>query len=453
MDAGDYLGGRYRLAERIGAGGMGAVYRAHDTRLDRPVAVKMLHQGREVDEVTRARLRVEARLAGTVRHPGVVQVFDYGEEPSPDGTAPYVVMQYVEGTPLSHLLREGGAMPPARAAALVGDVARALDAAHAAGVVHRDLKPSNILVTPEGRAVLVDFGVARSDAMEPLTETGLIIGSADYLSPEQVQGQRATSASDVFGLGVVAHQCLSASSPFHRDTQAATVLARLHEDPPELPESVPAPLRRLIASMLDRDPAARPSAAEVAERSATACRPGPVLPPMTAPARPVHHPRHGWDRRRLLAVVAAAVVLAGSLGLLALQRRDVPPAGASELVVPTVTGLQLERATRVLHRAGFDVDVEDAPEGRPGEVIDQSPDPGPYAGSAAQVTLWVGPDAPDPAADPAPDPVAVDPGPAAKPPQAHGKGHPKGHGKGHAKPKHGPPPGKGHGKGHGKGRH
>ncbi|WP_296606909.1 serine/threonine protein kinase [Nocardioides sp.] len=453
MDAGDYLGGRYRLAERIGAGGMGAVYRAHDTRLDRPVAVKMLHQGRDVDEVTRARLRVEARLAGTVRHPGVVQVFDYGEEPSPDGTSPYVVMQYVEGTPLSHLLREGGAMPPARAAALVGDVARALDAAHAAGVVHRDLKPSNILVTPEGRAVLVDFGVARSDTMEPLTETGLIIGSADYLSPEQVQGQRATSASDVFGLGVVAHQCLSASSPFHRDTQAATVLARLHEDPPELPESVPAPLRRLIASMLDRDPAARPTAAEVAERSATACRPGPVLPPMAAPAPRVPHPQHGWDRRRLLAVVAAAVVLAGSLGLLALQRRDVPPAGASELVVPTVTGLQLERATRVLHRAGFDVAVKDAPDGRPGEVIDQSPDPGPYAGSAAQVTLWVGPDAPEPAAAPSSDPVAGDPGPAVKPGKGHGrarrgpppgKGHGKAHGKGH---------GKAHGKGHGKGHH
>ncbi len=436
MDTGELLGGRYRLGERIGAGGMGTVHRAHDTRLDRPVAVKMLHQGRDVDEVTRARLRAEARLAGTVRHPGVVQVFDYGEEPRPDGAAPFVVMQYVEGTPLSQLLREQGPLPPARTAALVGDVARALQAAHAAGVVHRDLKPSNILVTPEGRAVLVDFGVARSDDMEPLTETGLIVGSADYLSPEQVQGQRATAASDVFGLGVVAHQCLSATSPFHRDTQAATVLARLHADAPELPDSVPAALRRLVSSMLAREPADRPTAAEVAVRSATATRPGPVLPPMTAPSR-----RTPWHRQRLVAIAVAAVVLAGSLGLLALQRRDVPPAGASELVVPAVTGLQVERATRALRRAGFDVQFEDARSGSPGEVVDQSPDPGPYAGSSARVTIWVVPAAPEPPATAtAQTPQQVHHQPPAKgPAQGHAAPPAKGHGKPEHAKKHGKP--------------
>ncbi|WP_284535914.1 serine/threonine-protein kinase [Nocardioides sp. T2.26MG-1] len=457
MDAGELLGGRYRLAERIGAGGMGAVYRAHDTRLDRPVAVKVLHEGRDVDDVTRARLRVEARLAGTVRHPGVVQVFDYGEDPRPDGVAPFVVMEYVAGTPLSHVLREEGPLSPARTAELVGDVAQALQAAHAAGVVHRDLKPSNILVTPEGRAVLVDFGVARSDTMEPLTETGLIIGSADYLSPEQVQGQRATAASDVFGLGVVAHQCLSATSPFHRDTQAATVLARLHEDAPELPGSVPAPLRRLIASMLARDPADRPTAAEVAERSTTAARPGPVLPPMPPPAAaPAVAPpvRAGWNRQRLLAIAVAAVLLAGTVGLLALQRRDVPTAGASELAVPSVVGLPVDRATRLVRAAGFEVVVEDAQEttrttGRPGEVVDQSPDPGPYAGTAAQVTLWVVPDVPEPTATatapaPAPAPQQTDAGPRGK---ARGHGPTASHGKGHAKPKHAKPPQ------HGKKRH
>jgi len=447
VDTRELLGGRYRLTERIGAGGMGAVHRAHDTRLDRPVAVKMLHEGREVDEVTRERLRAEARLAGTLRHPGIVQVFDYGEEPGADGPTPYVVMQLVEGTPLSQVLREQGPLPADRVAALVADVARALEAAHAAGIVHRDLKPSNILVTPEGRAVLLDFGVARSDEMEPLTETGLIIGSADYLSPEQVRGQRATAASDVFGLGVVAHQSLSASSPFHRDTQAATVLARLHEDAPELPGSVPAPLRALVGSMLAREPVDRPSAAEVAQRAAGATRPGPVLPPM--PPAPVPTPTPRWNRRRLLAIATAAVVLAGSLGLLALQRRDVPPAGATELTVPSVEGLPVGRAVRILHRAGFDVVRQEADGALAGQVedsvVDQSPDPGPYAG-AATVTLWVAV-APTseatPASATAPDPKpvhragppkkATKPGPGAGtgPGDSHGKGQAKGHEKKH----------------------
>ena len=167
---GDLLDGRYELLERIGSGGMGTVHRARDTRLDRIVAVKLLHHGREVDDVTRARLRAEARFAGALQHPGIVQVFDYGEEPGADGPTPYVVMQYVEGTPVSQLLRDRGALPVAEVAALLDDLARALEVAHAAGIVHRDLKPSNILVTASGRAVLVDFGVARSDTTEPLTE-------------------------------------------------------------------------------------------------------------------------------------------------------------------------------------------------------------------------------------------------------------------------------------------
>ncbi|MDI6910067.1 serine/threonine protein kinase [Nocardioides sp.] len=449
MDTGELLGGRYRLTGRIGSGGMGTVYRAHDTRLDRPVAIKTLHGGRDVDDVTRARLRAEARLAGTLRHPGVVQVFDYGEEVGAAGPAPYVVMELVEGTPLSEVLRDRGPLSAEVVATLVGDVARALEAAHAAGIVHRDLKPSNILIAPDGRAVLLDFGIARSDAMEPLTETGLIIGSADYLSPEQVLGERATPASDVFGLGVVAHQSLSAASPFHRDTQAATVLARLHEDAPALPATVPAPLRRLVASMLAREPEDRPSAAEVADRAATVDRTGPVLPPLPVPA-PSPAPRQRWNRQRLLVIAAAAVVLAGTLGLLALQHRDVPPAGASELDVPAVVGKQAERAVRILDRAGFEVVLEDAGGDVPGQVVKQSPDPGRYDGTPAvtrpAVTLWV-----TVAASPPPSPTATPrPEPDEKPP-ATGAGtgkHDPGSGQGHGADKG---PGKGPDNGHGKG--
>jgi hypothetical protein len=388
---GDLLDGRYELGERIGSGGMGTVHRAHDTRLDRTVAVKLLHHGRDVDDTTRARLRAEARFAGALQHPGIVKVFDYGEEPGENGPTPYVVMQYIEGTPVSEMLRDRGALPAATVAALLDDVARALVVAHAAGIVHRDLKPSNILVTASGRAVLVDFGVARSDTTEPLTETGQIIGSADYLSPEQVRGQRATPASDVYALGVVAHQCLSATSPFRRDTQAATLLARLLDDPPELDGSIPTPMRSLVSRMMASAPAERPTAADIVDELATLDQDhGPVLAP-AAPAAPGH--ARAWDRSRLaaIAVAAALVLVIGSVLTVVRGHQATPPAGAAELIVPSVRGEQVTPATRVLEAAGFGVvrRLVDRPSAR-GTVLRQSPAPGVYAGKApATVVLEV----------------------------------------------------------------
>ena len=388
---GDLLGGRYQLLERIGAGGMGTVYRAHDSRLDRTVAVKLIHGGREVDEVTRARLRAEARFAGALQHPGIVQVFDYGEEPGEPAPTPYVVMQYVDGTPVSDVLRERGALPAAVVASLLDDVSQALVVAHGAGIVHRDLKPSNILVTTSGRAVLVDFGVARSDSTEPLTETGQIIGSADYLSPEQVRGQRATPASDIYALGIVAHQCLSDVSPFRRETQAATLLARLHEDVPALGPEVPAPMRVLVSRMLSPEPDDRPTAAEVVRQVATLDQqPTTVLPPLPAPvaARATH-----WDRRRLVSIVAAAALVLTVGGLVVvLQGKDAtPPAASADLVVPAVRGDSVGRAAKELEAAGFDVVRRpvDGPAER-GTVLRQSPGPGVYAGDdPATVVLRV----------------------------------------------------------------
>ena len=337
---GDLLDGRYELAERIGSGGMGTVHRARDLRLDRVVAVKLLHHGREVDDVTRARLRAEARFAGALQHPGIVQVFDYGEEPGEDGPTPYVVMQFVEGRPVSEVLRERGALPAETVAALLVDLADALLVAHAVGIVHRDLKPSNILLTASGRAVLVDFGVARSDSTEPLTETGQIVGSADYLSPEQVRGQRATPASDIYALGIVAHQCLSAISPFRRETQAATLLARLHDEPPELGLDVPAPMRSLVSRMMAAEPADRPTAGEVALLAANLDQDASPEPSAKR-ARP-------WDRRRLAAIVAAAALLLTIGTVLVIVHGDeaTPPASAADLVVPSVRGEQLAQADR-----------------------------------------------------------------------------------------------------------
>jgi serine/threonine-protein kinase len=394
---GDLLDGRYQLTERIGSGGMGTVYRARDTRLDRTVAIKLVHQAQVVDDVTRARLRAEARFAGALQHPGIVQVYDYGEEVGSgdeEAVTPYVVMQYVEGTPLSELLRERGALPSETVAALLVDVTQALVVAHAAGIVHRDLKPSNILVTASGRAVLVDFGVARSDATESLTETGMIIGSADYLSPEQVRGERATPASDVYALGIVAHQCLSATSPFHRETQAATLLARLHDDAPDLGPQVPAAMRALVGRMMSREPADRPTAAEVAGQVATLDQhPTVVLPPML-PVSPTAAQASGpWDRRRLgvMAVAAALVLIIGTV-VVVLQGDDAtPPAGAADLFVPSVRGEPVAQATDDLGAAGFEVVRRpvDGPSAR-GEVLRQSPGPGAYGGEdPATVVLRV----------------------------------------------------------------
>ncbi|GAA4698260.1 serine/threonine-protein kinase [Nocardioides conyzicola] len=389
---GDLLDSRYELIERIGSGGMGTVFRARDTRLDRIVAVKLLHHGREVDDVTRSRLQAEARFAGGLQHPGIVQVYDYGEAPGEGGPTPYVVMQHVEGTPVSEVLRQRGPLDPATVATLLDELAQALAVAHASGIVHRDLKPSNILVTGTGRAVLVDFGVARSDTTEPLTETGQIIGSADYLSPEQVRGQRATAASDIYALGIVAHQCLSGTSPFRRETQAATLLARLNDDAPELGTDVPAPMRTLVGTMLSPEPGDRPTAAEVAQRVAMLDQqPTVVLPPMPAA---VATPHRFFDRRRLVAIAAAAVLLLGVGTTLVVLNGDdaTPPAGAAEeLVVPSVRGDQVAAAAKELRAAGFDV-VRRPVDGSAarGVVLRQSPGPGVYdGGEPATVVLRV----------------------------------------------------------------
>lgn len=318
------IDGRYELGERIGSGGMGTVFRAHDTLLDRPVAVKLLRASD--DEVHRARLRAEARFAAGLQHPGIVRVFDYGEEDGPEGPRPYIVMQLVDGAPLR------GPLPPDQVARLLAGIGEALAVAHAAGVVHRDLKPSNILVTPAGRPVLVDFGVARSDTAEPLTETGFVVGTAEYLSPEQVDGGRATPASDVYALGVVAHRWLSGTSPFQRETPVATALAHLRDDPPELPGGVPAGLRTLIRGMLAQAPEDRPTATEVVQRATAA--PGTrtvVLPPLPdAPPKPAEVVS-ARARRRVAIVAAAATVLVAALLVAALQGRNptAPPASAA----------------------------------------------------------------------------------------------------------------------------
>lgn len=253
-------GHRYQLDSRIATGGMGEVWRARDTVLDRAVAVKLLKAEYADDATFRSRFETEARHAAALHHPGVAAVYDFGEAGSLDGSGvprPYLVMELVDGQPLSALLRPGTPLDPRATQDLMAMAADAIGAAHAAGIVHRDVKPANMLVTPDRTLKITDFGIARATEGMALTQTGQVMGTPQYISPEQARGQTATPASDVYSLGVVAFECLAGRRPFTGDTPVTTALAHLREPVPELPDFVPADLAYVVRRALAKDPADR----------------------------------------------------------------------------------------------------------------------------------------------------------------------------------------------------
>ena len=255
---------RYRLVERIATGGMGEVWRADDTLLGRVVAVKTLKAEYVGDDGFRARFRAEARHAGRLSHPGIASVYDFGES----ADSAWLVMELVDGEPLSGLLRREGRLSVARALDVVAQTAAALQAAHEGGVVHRDVKPGNLLVRRDGVLKVTDFGIASATDAVPLTQTGTVVGTAYYLSPEQAAGRSGSPASDLYSLGVVAYECLVGSRLFPGTNPVAVALAHLREPPPALPAGVPAGVRELVTRALDKDPAQRfPDAAAMAERA------------------------------------------------------------------------------------------------------------------------------------------------------------------------------------------
>ena len=258
---GTVLGDRYALTERIAVGGMGEVWAASDTVLDRTVAVKLLNAGLSQEPDFVERFRAEARHTAALQHPNIAAVYDYGED---DGTA-YLVMELVPGQPLSRIIAERAPLSAQETVAILIQAATALAAAHESGVVHRDVKPANIIVTPDGTAKLTDFGIARAADSVPLTQTGQVLGTAQYLSPEQALGQSATPASDIYALGVVGHEMLTGVRAFDTGSVVSTALAHVNRPPPALPETIPVGLRDVIYAAMAKDPADRPaSAAEMA---------------------------------------------------------------------------------------------------------------------------------------------------------------------------------------------
>lgn len=267
---GTTMGGRYKLTERIAIGGMGEVWKARDGVLGRLVAIKILKEEYTNNNSFLTRFRVEARHTALLNHAGIASVFDYGEE---DGSA-YLVMELVPGPPLSTIIERERKLDVDRTLSLIAQTARALAAAHEHGLVHRDVKPGNILVMPSGTVKITDFGIARLADQVPLTATGQVMGTAQYLAPEQATGQNATGSSDIYALGVIGYECLAGRRPFTGESQIAIALAQVNDAPPALPETLPAPVRQLIMSMLAKNPMDRPLNANALADAAEALRGG-----------------------------------------------------------------------------------------------------------------------------------------------------------------------------------
>ena len=266
------FGGRYQLSTRVAIGGMGEVWQATDLVIGRTVAIKILKDEYLGDPGFLERFRAEARHAALVNHEGIANVFDYGEE---DGSA-YLVMELVPGEALSTILERERVLPTDKVLDIVAQTASALQAAHQAGLVHRDIKPGNLLITPEGRVKITDFGIARIADQVPLTATGQVMGTVQYLSPEQASGTSASPTTDIYSLGIVAYEALAGRRPFTGESQVAIAMAQINEAPPDLPVTIAEPVRNLVYACIAKKPADRPQTAAHLARAAQALRRGDI---------------------------------------------------------------------------------------------------------------------------------------------------------------------------------
>jgi hypothetical protein len=348
------LGDRYELHQLIAAGGMGQVWRGEDTALHRTVAVKVLHSEYTGDATFVARFRAEAQHAASLSHPNIAAVFDYGEDTA-EGTGEtlaYLVMELVEGEPLSSLLAREGRLDTATTLSLLRQTAFGLGEAHGAGMVHRDVKPGNILVRPDGRVKITDFGIAWSARSVALTRTGQVVGTPQYLSPEQAEGRLASPASDVYGLGLIGYECLTGHPAFEGDNAVTIALKQVQQEPEPLPGTLPANVRELVGRALAKDPKARfPDGAalvaaidevmagrDVPAAPRTVAAPDRGVPPTRAagsvspirsvarPPAPRHRSRAAMVLLPLLALLVGAGITAGVLQALS---EGEPPSTAS----------------------------------------------------------------------------------------------------------------------------
>lgn len=273
LTSGQLLADRYRLDRRIAVGGMGEVWDAADTRLDRRVAVKVLKPELCGDAEFLHRFRTEARTTASLNHPGIAAVHDYGETAAlPDGPqdTAYLVMELVEGDPLAAILANHHRLSAEQTLDILEQAGLALQAAHERGYVHRDVKPGNIMIGPNGTVKLTDFGIAKAADAAPVTRSGMVMGTAHYIAPEQALGEEASPASDVYSLAVVGYECLMGHRPFLSENAVTVAMMHIRDLPPPLPPDVPPQLRALIEATLVKDPRQRyASGGEFAAAAAT----------------------------------------------------------------------------------------------------------------------------------------------------------------------------------------
>jgi beta-lactam-binding protein with PASTA domain/predicted Ser/Thr protein kinase len=407
-------GGRYEVLERVGAGGMADVYRARDSLLGRDVALKVLSERFAGDRSFVERFRREAQAAANLSHPNIVSLYDYGAE----GSTYFIVMEFIEGRPLSDIINTEGPLLPERAAEIASDVAKALQRAHSAGLVHRDIKPGNIMVTTGGQTKVTDFGIVRAlggDAEQTMTQAGMVIGTAAYLSPEQAQGEAIDPRADIYSLGCVLYEMFTGRAPFTGETPLAIAYKHVREQP-QPPSSfnpdVPASLDAITLKAMAKRPDDRYSSAKEMQADLDRFLSGQKVhaepawagTTMVAPAaasgtrvmqqyeEEEAEPRGrgpGW-------YVALALIILGVFALLAWLLASNFLDQGRQVTVPDVVEMDVERATRILEDRGLAVDTDEKQSRKPeGEVLEQDPEAGETAREGDTVTLTVSEGLPD----------------------------------------------------------
>jgi eukaryotic-like serine/threonine-protein kinase len=422
------LGERYEIGGVLGRGGMAEVHRGRDLRLGREVAVKVLRSDLARDPSFQVRFRREAQAAASLNHPAIVAVYDTGEDRSSSGATPYIVMEYVEGDTLRDVLRREGVLSPERAMNFAADICNALDFSHRNGIVHRDVKPGNVMVTPQGTVKVMDFGIARavSDSAATMTSTAAVIGTAQYLSPEQARGESVDARSDVYSVGCLLYELVTGAPPFTGDSPVSVAYQHVREDP-KLPSSVnpaiPPELDAILLKALSKNPANRYQSAADMRNDLLRALAGqrveatPVMGDAEKTAiigtPPGGYGDGEWDdedddarkrrRNRIIAAVIAGVLILGGVIAVALlvNAGDDQPAAeptATQVPVPNVTGQDRATATQNLEAAGLTVGTVTnqvtADASQIDTVLGTDPSSGTQVdpGSAVNLTVGVGPD-------------------------------------------------------------
>ncbi|WP_087116910.1 Stk1 family PASTA domain-containing Ser/Thr kinase [Corynebacterium urinipleomorphum] len=417
------IGDRYQLGNSIGTGGMSDVYVATDTLLGREVAVKMLKIDMARDENFRERFRKEAQNSARLNHPNIVAVYDTGETVVEGISIPYIVMEHIKGRDLRAIVREDGPLRPEEAAALMFPVTLALQASHDSGIIHRDVKPANIMVTSTGEVKVMDFGIARAldDSTAAMTQTSAVIGTAQYLSPEQARGKTADNRSDIYALGCVMYEAVTGTPPFEGETPFAVAYQHVQEDPeppsariPDLTESEAVNVDAVILTAMAKHPADRyQTALEMADDLERLER-GSVTQAARnhlsetdlaeAPAPVPEESRYEQHRKetqkgknntglKILAILMASVMLLGG-GAFAFNkvRQDREEETVDEMVfVPKVVGKPREEAVKELEKLGLQVTVNEAPhpEVPRGQVLSTNPTEGSQLQKGTNITVTV----------------------------------------------------------------